>query len=258
MSLQLQLDNVLSTLLTKEFARKMKIDALISCIDLTLLDEHASADSVIKIRDQALNNNVAALCLYTENYEQLGHFKSDIPLATVINFPHANNTLDKCMQEINAARKLGVHEIDYVFPYPRYLKGDMESTISQTASIIKTCREYHLKTKIILETGAFPNCESIYQVCAELIPLGCDFLKTSTGKIPAGASLSAVFSMLSAIKDSGLPCGIKISGGVKTAEQAFAYAELAEILLNKNINPHWFRIGASSLLDNLLSFKKPQ
>ena len=82
------------------------------------------------------------------------------------------------------------------------------------------------------------------------------FLKTCTGKIPQGASLSALFTMLSAIKDSGKTCGIKVSGGVKTPRQAFNYAKLAELMMAKKIDKSWFRIGASSLLNELLKQRK--
>ena len=72
-------------------------------------------------------------------------------------------------------------------------------------------------------------------------------LKTSTGKITPGASLQAVFVMLSAIKDSQSGCGIKISGGIKTLAQASVYIHLSEHMLEKNVGKNWFRIGASQI-----------
>ena len=94
---------------------------------------------------------------------------------------------------------------------------------------------------------------TIYQLCIELLTSQCDFLKTSTGKIPQGASLPAVFAILSAIKDSGKTCGIKISGGIKNPQQARNFAYLAELIMQKKISKDWFRIGASNLLGELLN-----
>jgi len=94
--------------------------------------------------------------------------------------------------------------------------------------------------------------QSIYQVSRELIETGCNFLKTSTGKIPKGASIHAAFSILSAIRDAGTKTGIKLSGGVKTPTEARQYALLAELMMGRKIKNDWFRIGASSLLDALL------
>ena len=94
---------------------------------------------------------------------------------------------------------------------------------------------------------------SIYQVSRELLAIGCDFLKTSTGKISQGASLSAVFAILSAIKDARTHCGVKISGGVKASQQALKYAWLAELVMEEKINKDLFRIGASSLLEELVA-----
>ncbi len=90
---------------------------------------------------------------------------------------------------------------------------------------------------------------------SEIIALGGRFLKTSTGKTPQGATLAAVFAIVSAVMDStyASSCGIKVSGGIKTPLQAQQYAQLAELLMGKAIHKDWFRIGASTLLEKLLS-----
>ncbi len=96
-----------------------------------------------------------------------------------------------------------------------------------------------------------PSLEFIYDLSTEIINKGCDFLKTSTGKIAQGATPSAAFAMLKAIKESKTSCGLKVSGGIKQPEQAFIYMALASHLLDRDLDKSWFRIGASSLLDVL-------
>jgi deoxyribose-phosphate aldolase len=82
---------------------------------------------------------------------------------------------------------------------------------------------------------------------------GADFLKTSTGKVGPGANLVAARAMLEAIRNAGHG-GFKASGGVRTTAQALAYLELAERMLGPDwVSAATFRIGASTLLDDLLA-----
>ncbi|EHL29994.1 hypothetical protein LDG_8027 [Legionella drancourtii LLAP12] len=215
------------------------------------MDEEASLTSLSQLNKDARCNNVAAICVYSKHLSEFHQLKA-IQLATVINFPHGNEDLTTSCDVIEKALTLGATEIDYVLPYQLYLDGKKDAALQQCQTIIKLCKHHNLTSKIILETGAFPALELIYDASKDLIESGCDFLKTSTGKIAQGASLPAVFTMLSAIKDTNVPCGIKVSGGVKTPTQAFNYATLAEFMMDKTIDKSWFRIGASSLLGELI------
>jgi len=86
---------------------------------------------------------------------------------------------------------------------------------------------------------------------------GADFIKTSTGKVYTGANPEAVYVICQTIKEyyriHREKIGIKVSGGVRTAEDAVKYYTLVkEILGEEWLNPQYFRIGASSLATNLL------
>lgn len=248
MTLKSHLDEVLEQLLR---STSITAEQLIHCIDLTLLDEHASTEALAQLNQDARINNVAAVCVYSKHLAQFQQL-NPIQLATVINFPKAEDALSNSLLAIEQAIALGATEIDYVFPYPMYFSGNKQEALTQCQMIIGACKKHKLTLKIILETGAFSKIRDIYEVSTQLIQMGCDFLKTSTGKIAQGASLSAVFALLSAIKDNGNCAGIKVSGGVKTPTQAAQYAQLAELISGKQINSSWFRIGASSLLGELL------
>lgn len=85
-----------------------------------------------------------------------------------------------------------------------------------------------------------------------------DFIKTSTGKIYPGASLEAAYVMCECIKEyyeqTGRKVGFKAAGGIRTAEEAVHYyAIVKEVLGDEWLNRDLFRIGASSLANNLLS-----
>lgn len=252
MTLTLHINDVLDQLLTRQDNESKSSKELIQCIDLTLLDHDASSSSLASIREQADLHHVAAICVYPNQlsaFNQAASYK----LATVINFPQGNETLETCMNELDEAISNGANEIDYVLSYQDWLAGDQKKALEHCKYMIDLCKKQNLTTKIILETGAYANVDQIYQVSKEVILSGCNFLKTSTGKIPQGASLSAVFAMLSAIKDTKSNCGLKVSGGVKTPQQATNFAHLAELMLEKPIDCSWFRIGASSLLKELVN-----
>lgn len=252
MSLETHLNNVFEHLIANESSSSITEEQLIRCIDLTLLNEHSSDEELLDLKNKAQCNKVAAVCVYTQHlhiFEPAAAYN----LATVVNFPQGSEQTTVCLKQIEQALELGANEIDYVFPFSAYFEGYKKQALDQCIAITESCKEKSLTLKIILETGAFPDIQKIYQVSGELIAIGCDFLKTSTGKIAHGASLAAVFAILSAIKDSGASCGVKISGGVKTVQQARNYACLAELMMGKSIDKEWFRLGASTLLDQLLN-----
>ncbi|WP_392537075.1 deoxyribose-phosphate aldolase [Legionella sp. 227] len=251
MTLETHFNEVIHVLLGSYPHRRITAKQLIHTLDLTLLDEQATDDSLSQLKQNANLNHVAALCIYSQHLEQCSS-QNTIPLATVINFPHGKDELDFSIASIEQAVQLGATEIDYVFPYHLYLQGQKHKALAQCHAVSNSCKQHNLVLKIILETGAFPDMQSIYNASKELIASGCDFLKTSTGKIPLGASLSAVFAILSAIRDAKADCGVKVSGGVKKTQDAYNYATLSELIIDKPINKSWFRIGASSLLDELL------
>ncbi|HHT0591667.1 TPA: deoxyribose-phosphate aldolase [Legionella anisa] len=251
MSLETHFNQVMEALLGGYSKGTITVTQLIHSIDLTLLDEYATVESLGQLKYSANQNQVAALCVYIQHLGQLSSHNS-INLATVINFPQGVELLADSIASIEKAIQLGAAEIDYVFPYRTYLQGQKQKALNQCQAIAQLCKEQKLILKIILETGFFPETEAIYNASKELIELGCDFIKTSTGKIQEGASLSAVFAILSAIRDTNTCCGIKISGGIRKPQHAYNYAKLAELMLDKQINKSWFRIGASSLLEELL------
>ncbi|PWY55982.1 deoxyribose-phosphate aldolase [Legionella qingyii] len=251
MTLETHLNEVMETLLGSYSKRIIPAKQLIQTIDLTLLDEHATPEALLQLKHNANQNKVAALCIHIQHLDQF-FSQNNIDLATVINFPHGSEELSISLEAIEKAIELGAREIDYVFPYHIYLQGQMQKALNQCHTIAQLCKRHKLTLKIILETGSFPDIKAIYNASNELIESGCDFIKTSTGKISTGASLSAAFAILSAIRDAGRVCGIKISGGIRKPQQAYNYAILAELIIGKQINKSWFRIGASSLLEELL------
>ncbi|MDP1603210.1 MAG: deoxyribose-phosphate aldolase [Legionella sp.] len=240
--------------LTKKDCQLLHSNELaLSLIDLTLLNQNATDNELILLQNKAITHQVAAICVYPEH---LAKFQSLTACkhATVVNFPQGNEPIKPLLFAIETIiNNYHPDEIDYVFPYEHYLGGEKERALKHCREAYLLCQRYSKTFKVILETGVFPTPETIYQLGREIIDNGCDFLKTSTGKVPSGVTPTAAFSLLKAIKDSGSNCGIKVSGGIKKPAQAFLYMELAHHVLNKKVDSSWFRIGASSLLDELIN-----
>lgn len=226
---------------------------MISLIDLTLLDSRASKEDIQLLAKRAATHQVAAICIFPNHLSCLPD-NYPIKRATVVNFPEGNDEISHVLSTLERiAARQEADEIDYVFPYQLALAGQENEALLHCQYAYDCSKQFGLTFKVILETGAFDSTDMIYNLSLSIIRQGCDFLKTSTGKIAVGATPPAAFAMLSAIKDSQLLCGIKLSGGIRTIEDASFYLRLAEYVLQKRPDKSWFRIGASSLLDDILS-----
>ena len=108
-------------------------------------------------------------------------------------------------------------------------------------------------SRSILETGSLGGTDAIRAAATQALGAGADFVKTSTGKVAAGRDARGARVLLEAIRDAGRG-GFKASGGVRTAEQAAGYLALADEVMGAGwATPGAFRIGASSLVDDLLA-----
>jgi deoxyribose-phosphate aldolase len=228
-------------------------------LDLTNLDDIAQEHAIMQLCQQAIKYKVAAVCLYPQ-FVQLaktiiaGHA---IKIATVANFPDGDKPISEVTEEIKAALADGADEIDVVMPYRSYLAGEAEEAIS----FIKTCKSICKPTtvlKVILETGAFSKPQTILEAARAMIVAGADFLKTSTGKHTQGSSLVATVMLLEAIKEAkenSKLIGLKVAGGIRTIQQISAYFALTKEVVGEDfLQPNSFRIGASSLLYELLHY----
>lgn len=238
----------------------MQIDAelarnIVSLIDLTSLNESDTDETIDALCNKAISHagHVAAVCVYPQFVQQAATLlaNSAVRVATVANFPAANDPLETVIESIKQSIKQGADEIDVVFPYRRYLAGDRAGACDFISACKKVCGA-EILLKVILETGELKTSAIIADVSQAAISAGADFLKTSTGKVAVGATLEAATVMLQEIKKSDRLVGFKASGGVRTLEQALAYLYLAsDIMGSEWITPRSFRFGASQLLDEI-------
>ena len=229
----------------------------ISLIDLTTLSDDDTPQLIEQLcqKAQTVKGNVAAVCFYPQ-FVALAKEKlqgTGIKVATVANFPKAQDDLDSVIKEITQSIKDGADEIDVVTPYHLYLNGDGNNAAKQFLQACRECCGKQADLKVILESGALQDPALIAKASNDALDAGADFLKTSTGKVAIGATPEAAMVMLNAIKQSGKDVGFKASGGVRTADDAMTYYQMAvDIMGEAWVTPSHLRFGASSLLDNLL------
>lgn len=240
---------------------------LFSSIDLTTLRSTDSQGSVARFTE-AVNNfeelfpslpNVAAICVYP-NFAAVVRTVlevSSVKIACVSGaFPSSQSFEEVKIAETSLAVANGADEIDIVFNLGYYFDGDYESVTDEISEQKEACRGGHLK--VILETGALRTAANIKRASVLSLYSGADFLKTSTGKEYPGASLEAAYVMAQCIKEyyeaTGNRVGFKAAGGVRTTEDAVKYyTVIKEVLGDEWLTPEYFRIGASSLANTLLT-----
>lgn len=228
----------------------------LSCLDLTSLGEDDSETIIWRMCQRAQSNlgSVAAVCV-------LPHFAAfarkqvpeHIAVAAVANFPDGSADLQRALRDTAMIVHSGAQEVDLVLPYANLIAGDERAVVEMLTAVRKACAG--LRLKVILETGELRSDALIERACRLAIEAGADFLKTSTGKTPVGATTRAARIMLKAIASDPSAAhrvGFKVSGGIRTVQDAAPYIALCHDYLGAAaLNPQRFRIGASSLLGDI-------
>lgn len=225
----------------------MNTEDIYQLLDLTYLKDEAPPSAILKLSTEGLQKNVAALCVWPENLKDIPK-SCFVQKASVVNFPSGQQELSEVLGDIEMILKAFPHtEIDYVFPYTSYLKGQEQKAIKHCQAVVDYCHKHQSLVKVILETGAFPDEKIIFKAACQILKTNCDFLKTSTGKIAIGATPKAVAAICDAIKENQSSCGIKVSGGIKNINQAKDYLFLIQSTLNLPLNAKYIRLGCSQL-----------
>jgi deoxyribose-phosphate aldolase len=246
-----------------ERARRAPVDASLAAralplLDLTSLNETDTGADIERLCRRATTYATAAICILPRFVPLAKTLLrgTGVRLATVANFPHGSDDIVRAAAECAAAAADGVDEIDVVAPIAAIREGD----IGMVSELVTACRTAASETtlKVILETGVLGEPSLIAGAARAAVMAGCDFLKTSTGKAPVGASLEAAAVMLAVIQEAEGRVGLKAAGGIRTARQAASYLYLAEQLIDPSwASPKTFRFGASALLDDLLRALPP-
>jgi deoxyribose-phosphate aldolase len=226
---------------------------ILPLVDLTSLGDDDSAATIDALCARALDSGVAAVCLWPRflPIAKAKLARSPVRLATVANFPDGSDDIARAARETADALLAGADEVDVVAPIRAILDGD----VGLVTELVQACRAKapERTLKVILETGRLGEPARIAAAARAAVMAGADFLKTSTGKSPVGATLEAVAVLLAVIEEAEGRVGLKVSGGVRTTQQAAQYLYLVDHFMGRGwTRPETLRFGASALLDDLL------
>jgi deoxyribose-phosphate aldolase len=250
----------------KNDAKRQGILLATSMIDLTTLEGQDTAGKVRHLCAKAVAPDpvrpevpsCAAVCVYPALVPVAAEALrgSGVNVASVsTGFPSGQTSLEVKVQETQQAVAAGATEIDMVISREAYLVGDDRRVAYEIERVKEACGDAHLK--VILETAELPSYADVRHASQLAIDAGADVIKTSTGKASSGATPGIVLVMLEAVRDhawrTGEIVGVKAAGGVGTTKQALHLLVLVKETLGDDwLTPDRFRIGASSLLNDLL------
>ncbi len=257
---------MLSTRSIKTTAKQFAIDLAISTIDLTTLEGQDTAGKVRTLCAKGQRPDpsdasvppVAAVCVYPDLVavakEATG--TSGVKVASVSTaFPSGRASRAVKLADTADAVAAGADEIDMVIDRGAFLVGRYRDVLEDVVAVKETCGTARLK--VILEAGELATYDNVRRASWLAMLAGADFIKTSTGKVQPAATLPVTQVMLEAVRDfraaTGRMVGVKPAGGIRTAKDAIRHLVLVNETAGEEwLDPHWFRIGASSLLNDLL------
>jgi deoxyribose-phosphate aldolase len=253
----------------KEYQAAWLIKA-IQCIDLTTLAGDDTPGRVERLCMKALRPlrsdlvqqlgveglTTGAVCVYHEMIAPAAKIiNGRLPIAAVSTaFPAGLSSHETKVREIELSVAAGATEIDIVITRKPVLTGNWQALYDEMLDYRRACGEAHVKA--ILATGDLMTLENVAKASWVCMMAGADFIKTSTGKEGVNATIPVSLVMVRAIREyyeqTGFMVGYKPAGGVSTAKSALQYLTvMKEELGNAWLEPHLFRIGASSLLTDI-------
>jgi deoxyribose-phosphate aldolase len=253
----------------KEYQAAWLVKA-IQCIDLTTLGGDDTPGRVERLCMKAMRPlradllqalgldslSTGAVCVYHEMIQPAVQIlQGRLPIAAVSTaFPAGLASLETKIREIELSVAAGATEIDIVITRQHVLAGNWQELYDEMVAYRQACGDAHVKA--ILATGDLVTLENVAKASWVCMMAGADFIKTSTGKEGVNATIPVALTMVRAIREyhelTGFKVGFKPAGGVSSAKGALQYLTLMkEELGNEWLEPHLFRIGASSLLTDI-------
>ncbi|MDR0765997.1 MAG: deoxyribose-phosphate aldolase [Odoribacteraceae bacterium] len=240
-------------------------EEIVSCMDYTSLeatDTGASlAAKIATLREKLKKHglpDVASVCVYPRFAGVARECLSNSSIRTGVvagGFPSAGTFARVKLLECRCAIEAGAEEIDVVIPAGEVLEKNYQQVHDELLATRQACPDVTLKA--IIETGELKESEAIFRATLIAARAGVDFVKSSTGKTPVGATPAAVRVMCEALRQfhdrTGRKVGIKVAGGIASPGEAVAYMTIVRHELGEDwLAPRRFRIGASRLLDEII------
>jgi len=202
-------------------------------IDHTLLKPEASRADVLRLCEEAVRFGFASVVVnpYWVPEAATAVRGSTVRVCTVVGFPLGATLPPVKIQETEEVLKLGAQEVDMVMNVGALKSGDDERVEQDVRGVVEACKRGGAVSKVILETALLTDEEVVRASCL-VQRAGADFVKTSTGFGPGGATAHHVELMRLAV---GPAMGVKAAGGIRSYED-----------VKKMVTAGATRIGASA------------
>ena len=191
----------------------------------------------------AIEYDVASVCVRPRDvahaHELLG--ESNVAVGTVIGFPHGSSRTETKVFESRLALRDGARELDMVIDIGALISGHDAYVQEQIAEIVEVAHADGALVKVILE-NAYLTDEQKVRGCRLVEAAGADFVKTSTGFAPTGATIEDLKLMRRSVSPR---VGVKAAHGIRTLD---ALIEVLEIGVT--------RVGATQTAAMLDEFKQ--
>lgn len=196
---------------------KKSVDTKVaSLIDHTLLRPEATRADIVRLCAEARQYGFATVCInpYWVPVAAAELAGSAVRICTVAGFPLGATSTQGKVSEANVALRAGALEIDMVMNVGAMRSGDLDAVKLDIQAMTQACHDAGAIVKVILETALLDDVEKT-TACGLALAAGADFVKTSTGFGPAGATTHDVELMRAAV---GSQVGVKAAGGIRTIE----------------------------------------
>jgi len=187
-------------------------------IDHTLLKADASHDEIAQLCYEARKHKFASVCVNPTNVKLCAELLkgSGVPVCTVVGFPLGATPTDVKVFEAQQAVREGASEVDMVINIGALKSRDYEGVERDIASVARTCHAGNAILKVIIEAALLTDEEKVV-ACQLAKVAGADFVKTSTGFGPGGATAEDVALMRRVV---GPSLGVKAAGGIRSYADA--------------------------------------
>ncbi|MFQ6612122.1 MAG: deoxyribose-phosphate aldolase [Fidelibacterota bacterium] len=189
------------------------------CIDHTLLKPDATEDDIKKLCSEAAEFGFASVCI-SPSYVSLAARElagTSVKVCTVVGFPSGAHMPEIKALETRRAIRDGAREIDMVINIGALKSGRDDLVYRDIRLVCEACRDGGAISKVIIET-AYLNDDEKVRACTLAKKARANFVKTSTGFGPQGATAEDVALMSGTVGQAGI--GVKAAGGIHSYEDA--------------------------------------
>jgi len=194
--------------------------SMASWIDHTLLKPDARPAQIVQLCEEARAHEFYSVCINPLYVGLANQLLADSPVrvCTVVGFPLGATPTRVKVYETRACLEKGAREIDMVIPVGLLRAGDYEAVLDDIQAVTETAHAMDALVKVILEMALLNEREKIAG-CLLSQAAGAEFVKTSTGFGPGGATVADVQLMRRVV---GPQMGVKAAGGVRSLADARA------------------------------------